>query len=84
MRVLYYGDTACSDTTLKRLLVVAREIAFMDRPSVKLSETSGTVGRATGARYIKPLDPKTGIVLSAYAPYNEAVPIFREYLQRDW
>lgn len=84
MRVLYYGAPECTDTTLKRLLVVAREIAFMDRPSVMLSKTTGTVGRVTQMRYIRPLDPKTGIAISAHAPYSEAVPIFREYLARDW
>lgn len=84
MKLLYYGGTFCSGETLKRLLVVAKEIAFVDRPSVKLSEKSGTVGIATMARRIEPLDPKTGIVMSAHAPYEAAVPVFQEYLKSDW
>lgn len=84
MKVLYYGGTFCTEATLKRLLVVAQEITFIDRPSVKLSETSGTVGTATEARSIAPLDPKYGIVISAHAPYDKAVPMYQQYLQRDW
>jgi hypothetical protein len=84
MKLLYYGATFCNNETLKRLLVVAKEIAFIDRPSVKLSERSGTVGVPTFARTIEPLDSKTGIVISAHAPYNQAVPVFHEYLKRDW
>jgi hypothetical protein len=84
MKVLYYGGTFCSEETLKRLLVVAKEIAFIDRPSIKLSATSGTVGVETLARRLAPFDPKTGIVISAHAPYDQAVPVFHEYLKRDW
>jgi hypothetical protein len=84
VKLLYYGGTFCSDETLKRLLVVAKEIAFIDRPSVKLSDASGTVGVPTFARNIEPLDPKTGIVISAHAPYKHAAQIFQEYLKRDW
>ncbi|HEX2691613.1 MAG TPA: hypothetical protein VHN14_33610 [Kofleriaceae bacterium] len=84
MKVLYYGGTFCTDATLKRLLVVAQEITFVDRPSVKLSETSGTVGIPTEARRIEPLDPKYGVVISAHAPYANAVPMYQQYLKRDW
>jgi hypothetical protein len=84
MKLLYYGGTFCNEETFKRLLVVAKEIAFIDRPSVKLSETSGTVGTPTFARRIAPVEPKTGIVISAHAPYKQAVPVFHEYVKRDW
>ena len=84
MKVLYYGGTFCTDATLKRLPVVAQEITFVDRPSVKLSETSGTVGIPTEARRIEPLDPKCGVVISAHAPYANAVPMYQQYLKRDW
>ncbi len=84
MKVLYYGGTECADSTLKRLLVVAKEIAFMDRPAVKLSERSGTVGRPTRARFIAPLDPKTGVAITAYAPYSDAVPAYHDYFEKDW
>lgn len=84
MKVLYYGDTFCSHPTLKRLLVVAQQITFIDRPSVALSETSGTVGRVTEARDFLPLDPKYGVEISAHEPYEKAVPMYRVYLQRDW
>ncbi len=63
---------------------MAQEIAFIDRPSVKLSETSGTVGVPTEARRIAPLDPKYGIAISAHAPYEKAVPMYQQYLTRDW
>ncbi|MDM0041540.1 hypothetical protein QTH89_05190 [Variovorax sp. J22G21] len=44
MRVLYSGGTICSFETLQRLVLLADEIAFMDRPSVKVGNF-GTVGR---------------------------------------
>lgn len=43
MRVLYSGGTFCSLETFKRLVLLADEIAFMDRPSIVFGN-HGTVG----------------------------------------
>ncbi len=49
MRLLYSGGTSCSLSVLKRLLLIADEIGFMDRPSVTF-ENWGTVGHASEIR----------------------------------
>jgi hypothetical protein len=83
MRVMYYGDTFCSEATLKRLLVIAREIAFLDRPSIALGHW-GTVGRPTLARQFEPLEPEVGVSLSAHSPpTRQAGRIFKDYIDKD-
>ena len=52
MRVLYSGGTICSIETLKRLVLLADEIAFMDRPSVAFGNF-GTVGRDSEFRQFR-------------------------------
>ena len=49
MRVVYSGGTSCSFETLQRLVLLADEIAFMDRPSVTFG-TFGTIGHESEAR----------------------------------
>jgi hypothetical protein len=46
MKLLYAGAPECDDRTLKRLMAIGEELAFMDRPSVAF-ETWGTIGRAS-------------------------------------
>jgi hypothetical protein len=46
MKLLYSGAEFCDQPILKRLLVVAEEIHFMDRPSVTFRNW-GTIGLAT-------------------------------------
>ena len=51
MKLLYSGSPFCSEEVLKRLLLVADEIGFMDRPSVTFNNW-GHVGHDTNARRI--------------------------------
>ncbi len=50
MRVNYAGGPLCSEATFKRLLLLANEIAFCDRPSV-MFDNWGTVGVPTPLRF---------------------------------
>lgn len=51
MKLLYSGSTFCNESVFKRLLVVAEEVHFMDRPSVTFGDW-GTIGHNTFARKI--------------------------------
>lgn len=65
MRVLYSGGTICSFETLQRLVLLADEIAFMDRPSVMVGNF-GTVGRESEFRQFRIDDAP--IKFSIHAP----------------
>lgn len=66
MRLLYTGELLCSGETLRRLLLVAEEIAFMDRPSVNLG-AGGTIGMQSPWRQVRvPTD--SPVKISVHAP----------------
>lgn len=46
MKLLYCGEEYCDQPVLKRMLVIAEEIHFMDRPSVTFGNW-GTIGHAS-------------------------------------
>lgn len=80
MKLLYSGEEFCGLPILKRLLVVAEEIHFMDRPSVTFKNW-GTVGHDSDARrfdwsgspvLIDVLRPPSGPAHGLYEPYIEA------------
>jgi len=80
MKLLYSGSTFCDEPVLKRLLVVAEEIHFMDRPSVTFGGW-GTIGHHSLARRIDSsgspvligaLSPPSGPGDRLYNPYIEA------------
>lgn len=80
MRILYSGGTFCNLETFKRLLLLADEIAFMDRPSITFG-THGTVGYASEFRKFNTTEapikfsvhaPPSGPVNNLYARYLEA------------
>ena len=80
MKLLYSGSSFCDQQVLKRLLVVADEIGFMDRPSVTFKKW-GTVGHDSFARRIdssgspvkfSAFKPPSGPGQFLYAPYIEA------------
>ena len=65
MKLLYAGGSGCSEPTLKRLLLVGTELAFMDRPSVIFGKW-GTVGHQSMFRRID--TEGEPVTISAYAP----------------
>lgn len=81
MRVLYSGGTICSLETMKRLVLLADEIAFMDRPSVKF-ENFGTVGQESEFRQAQ--IESTPISFSVHSPSDgPARDLYRQYIQTD-
>ncbi len=80
MKLLYSGSSFCDEVTLKRLLVVAEEIQFMDRPSVTFGNW-GTIGQDSFARRIdstgspvgiSAISPPTDPLRNLYSPFLKA------------
>jgi hypothetical protein len=80
MKLLFSGEEFCDQPILKRMLVVAEEIHFMDRPSVTFGNW-GTIGHDSYARRIdwtgSPVlidvyKPPSGPAKALYSPYIEA------------
>lgn len=80
MKLLFSGDTFCDQPIFKRLLVIAEELYFMDRPSVTFGNW-GTVGHDSYARrlnssgspvLIGAIAPPSGPAKHLYSPYIES------------
>lgn len=81
MRVLYSGGTFCSFETLQRLVLLADEIAFMDRPSVMVGNF-GTVGRDSEFRQFRIKD--TPVKFSIHTPPDgEKKDLYLRYIEAD-
>jgi hypothetical protein len=81
MRVVYSGGTICSFQTLQRLVLLADEIAFMDRPSVFFGNF-GTVGRDSEFRRFQLSD--TPVKFSVHAPPSgPAAQLYKSYVEAD-
>lgn len=81
MRVLYSGGTICSFETMKRLVLLADEIAFMDRPSIKF-ENFCTVSQESEFRQFQ--IESTPISFSVHSPSDGLTSdLYRQYIQAD-
>ena len=81
MRVLYAGGTRCDYKTLQRLILIANEIAFMDRPSVTFGDW-GTIGIDSEFRRID--TSNAPITFSVHAPPSgPASRLYRDYIDAD-
>lgn len=81
MKVLYSGGTICSFETLQRLVLLADEIAFMDRPSVMVG-SFGTVGRDSEFRQFR--IENAPVTFSVHAPPNgEKKDLYIRYIEAD-
>lgn len=81
MRVLYSGGTICSFETLQRLVLLADEIAFMDRPSVMVGNF-GTVGYDSEFRQLRLEDAP--VTFSIHAPPDgEKKDLYLRYIEAD-
>jgi hypothetical protein len=81
MRIVYSGGTICDLQTLKRLVLIADEIGFMDRPSVTFKGW-GTVGSQSEIRQIKMDDAP--IKISVHAPPSGPVnQLYQNYIAAD-
>jgi hypothetical protein len=81
MRVLYSGGTICSFETLQRLVLLADEIAFMDRPSVMVGNF-GTVGRDSEFRRFRIKDRPVAFSIHA-PPDGEKKNLYLRYIEAD-
>lgn len=80
MQLLYSGRIICSNTTLKRLLLLADEVGFVDRPSIVFPNW-GTIGVDSPIRRCDPsifpikisaFRPPSGPISDLYLKYIEA------------
>ncbi len=81
MKLLYYGGTACSYDTLKRLLLVGSELSFMDRPSVTFGNW-GTIGHESPLRRFAAADQPVPISVFA-PPSGPANALYQSYVSAD-
>lgn len=81
MRVVFTGKTFCDYRTFQRLVLVADEIGFIDRPSVTF-EKWGTVGSDSEIRRYKTDD--LPVKLSAFEPPSgPAHDLYSKFIERD-
>src|ERR1035438_9865586 len=84
MKLLFGGDSGCTPITLKRLMVIAQEIGFLDRPSVPFSRWV-TIGSASPLRQFEYAMRESAIKLAVHTPprgYYE--PLYHDYLIADF
>ena len=66
MKLLYAGKDIAPFDTFKRMLLVADDIGFLDKPSVKLG-MGGTVGANSPARQFRN-EPEAPVKISVFTP----------------
>lgn len=82
MHLLYSGASHCDERTLKRLLLVASRLSFMDRPSVMTGHNRGTVGHESMIRRFNWDD--SPVAIAAHAPQDHAKnDVYSHYLNAD-
>jgi hypothetical protein len=86
VKLLYCGSVVCDEETLKRLVLLADEIGFMDRPGHTFNAAPrrgwGTVGVETPVRRMQP--GEYPVTFSAYAPPSGPVSqLYQDYIEVD-
>lgn len=82
MKLLYSGSSFTNEPTFKRLLLIGKELCFMDRPSVTFVEGFGTIGHASPYRGISTAgEPVTISVFEP--PSGPAGPLYQSYVEAD-
>jgi hypothetical protein len=88
MRVVVMGSRLPDFRTLQRLLLIADEVGFVDRPSVMFGEPGtegqwGTIGRASEIRQFK-VEDDAPVTLSAHEPPSgPAQALYEPYVVAD-
>src|SRR5438132_12474398 len=81
MKLVFAGSTFAEFRTMQRLLLIAEEVGFIDRPSVMFGKWR-TIGRASDIRQYKTDD--LPVKLSAHnAPSGEAARLYDAFVERD-
>jgi hypothetical protein len=89
MKLLYSGAPACSWEALKRLLIVADELVFMDRPCTVFGDPPGSewgeVGIQSPMRQVTGFFAGSPVAVSVHEPPTglSATPLFQRYLDVD-
>ncbi len=81
MKVLYSGGTICGLQTLRRLVLIADEIGFMDRPSVTFHDW-GTIGRSSEFRRFNTKDAPITFTVHE-SPSGPANELYGAYISAD-
>jgi hypothetical protein len=85
MRVIYTDSAAPNLISLKRLVLLANELAFMDRPSVTFGEQRGTIGMKSPLAGAKEQFKEAGIGLAIYHPPSGAADkLYLPYIDSDY
>jgi hypothetical protein len=82
MRVVYAGGPMCSEATFKRLLVLANEIGFSDRPSLTFSGW-GTVGMRSPLRGLEPGIQNGPVGFLFHEPPPRVTAVYSPFVARD-
>lgn len=83
MKLLFSGDPGCSRETLKRLMVIGEELAFMDRPSVTIGGWT-MIGQSSPLRQFEQAMQDTQPRLTVYVPpVGPISELHEEYVRRD-
>lgn len=82
MKVLFTGRSICDFPTMQRLLLIADEVAFMDRPSVAFGNW-GLVGHESEVRRLL-MPPDSPVVLVAHKPpWGRSEALYQKYVEED-
>jgi hypothetical protein len=81
LKLLYVGGTAAELTDFKRLLLLANEVAFMDRPSVTFGDW-GTIGIESPMRRVN--SEGSPVAISVFAPPSGPANFgYQNYIEAD-
>jgi hypothetical protein len=81
--LLFSGDPGCSSQTLKRLMIIGEELAFMDRPSVTIGGWT-MIGSGSPLRQFEGAMQDTQPSLRVYTPpVGPISSLHEEYVRRD-
>jgi hypothetical protein len=83
VKLLFSGDPGCSSQTLKRLMIIGQELAFMDRPSVTIGGWT-MIGIGSPLRQFEGVMQDTQPSLKIYVPpVGPISPLHEEYVRQD-
>jgi hypothetical protein len=83
MKLLFSGDSGCAPIMLKRLMMVAKEISFIDRPYVSFAGWVSS-GSASPLRQFEYAMSKTAVRVSVHsAPSALVDELYYDYLASD-
>lgn len=85
MKLTYSDNPNIDELTFKKLLLLATELTFVDRPSIHLADNYGTVGVPSGMHNLKKRFENSPIKLNVDTPPNTVVNsnFYKTYFEKD-